>query len=86
MSPAKFRLQRIKIEMRKNNALGFCQAHAIDQAGVIGAVRKNHIVRAQDRAKQTDVRRIAGSKIKRSLSPNPPREIVFDGRPTFIVP
>ena len=85
MSPAKLRFQRIEIEMRKNDALGFRQTHAVDQAGMIGAVRENYIVRPQNCAQQTDIRRIAGSKIKRSLSADPSSEIIFDRSPSLIV-
>src|SRR5882762_7303115 len=84
-SPAKFGFESVEIEMRENNTLALCEANAIDQAGMVRAVRKNGVFGTENGAQQSDIRRIPRSEIQRGFGANPPREIIFNCRPDLVV-
>ena len=85
MTPAKFGFESVQIEMRENDAPAFRKTHAINEAGMIGAVREDSVIGTEDGAQQSDIRRIAGSEIKRGLSANPSRKIMLKRGPGFVV-
>src|SRR5712675_583009 len=85
MTPAKFSLESIEIEMGKNHAPAFGQAHAINEAGMIGAVGKNNVVRTEYGAQQPDICCIARSEIERGLGANPFCKFLLDQRPSFVM-
>src|SRR3977135_1878562 len=60
-SPAKFSFEGVEIEMRENNALALGEANAIDQAGMVRAVRKNGVFGPQNGVQQSDICRIPRS-------------------------
>jgi len=70
-SPAKFGFECVEIEMRGNNTLALCEANAIDQAGMVRAVRKNGVFGTENGAQQSDIRRISRSEIQRGFGANP---------------
>ena len=50
--------------MGKNHFGRAGESQSIDDAGVIGGVRKNDIARANNGAQQADVRRVAGIEVQ----------------------
>ena len=85
MTPAKFGFESVEIEMRENDAPAFCEAHAIDEAGMICAIRKNNVIGAKDGAQQSDICRISGSEIKRASAPTQRAKSCSSHGPRFVV-
>ena len=57
--------ESVEIEMRKNHFARAGEADAVDDAGVIGAVGKDDVVRPQNGAEQADVGGVSGTEIQR---------------------
>ena len=72
--------------MRENDAFAFRKTYSVDQAGVIGAIRKDHVFGPQKSAQQSNVCRVSGRKVQGSFSADPPGEILFEESPGLIVP
>src|SRR4029077_10364908 len=83
--PSQFPLERIHIEMRKDYFAGAGEAHAVNDAGVIGGVRENHVSRPDEGAQHTDVRRIARTKIESRLRSHELRDFGFELLPDLRV-
>ena len=54
--------------MRKDDLAGARKANAVNQAGMVGLVGEDRVVRAKHRAEQAHVGRVAGAEIERRLA------------------
>ena len=82
---AQFAFQEIQVEVRENHFARAGKPDAVDDAGVIGFIRENDVLRSGDAAEQADIRRISGVEKQRRFRARELRQLALELLPNFRV-
>jgi hypothetical protein len=77
LSRSKLLIDRVDVPVRNDSNLGSRKPASVDQGSVVERVRDNDVFAADERAQQSNTRRVTGGEEKRPRELNPIRDLGF---------